>query len=68
LGSGKPSVNVEGHATFSTISVVVVVSLVEAESDDVAPRRGMVNICGNRVIAERRKREESDMRRKKVTD
>ena len=60
--------NVEGHATFSGISVVVVVSLVEAESDDVAPRRGMVNICGNRVIAEGRTMEERDMRRNKVTD
>ena len=60
--------NVEGHETFSGISVVVVVSLVEAESADVAPRRGMVNICVSRVIVERRKIEVIDMTKKKVSD
>jgi hypothetical protein len=56
LGSGKPSVNVDGHGTLSG-SVVVVVPLVD--SDEVPLRRGIVEFGKRRIT-----KKENSARRK----
>jgi hypothetical protein len=42
LGSGRPSVNVDGHCIFSGSVVVVVVPVSSVDSDEVPLRRGIV--------------------------
>jgi hypothetical protein len=45
VGSGRPSVNVEGHGTFSgSVVVVVVVVVLSVDSEEVPPRRGILSL------------------------
>jgi hypothetical protein len=47
FGNGRPSVNVEGHDTFSGSVVVVVVPVVSSVDSDVVPlRRGIMYVGG----------------------
>jgi hypothetical protein len=45
VGRGRPSVNVEGHGTFSGSIVVVVEDVSSVDSEEVPLRRGMSRFC-----------------------
>jgi hypothetical protein len=54
VGRGRPSVNVEGHGTFSGSVVVVVVLVPSVDSDEVPLRRGMLRFgCRNSTIVKK---------------
>jgi hypothetical protein len=51
VGSGKPSVNVDGHGTFSGSAVVVVPSV---DCDEVPLRRGILEFGKRRITKEKK--------------